>query len=72
MSTAARKARKRSGEKFSKAPKTATPPMERGYVTQPVPGAPGTKFVSSFNGYSRSAKKIKRFMEHRTVEEASA
>jgi hypothetical protein len=37
MSTAARKARKRAGIPFTKAPKIPTPVEQRAFVTQPVP-----------------------------------
>lgn len=64
MATAARKARKRNGEKFVKAPKTPTPAFERFYVTESVPGAPGTRYAGV--PQRRSAKKIQRFLEGRT------
>lgn len=65
MSTAARKARKRSGEKAPlKAPKIPTPPHERSYVTRPVQGPAGTKFQNYQQ--PRSAKKVEKFLKQFT------
>ena len=70
MSNAARKARKRSGEKAPvKAAKVPTPPHERSYVTQPVPGPAGTKFQNYTQ--PRSAKKIGKFLKRFNTVEVS-
>lgn len=61
MSTAARKARKRAGIKFEKAPKVATPPQQRSYVLFPVPGADSTKFGGSWR--TRSSKKVQQYLD---------
>lgn len=65
MSTAARKARKRSGEKAPlKKEKVPTPPAERSYVTGSVPGPGGTKFANYRK--PRSEKAVKRFLDRFT------
>ena len=64
MSTAARKARKRAGIKFEKAQKVGTPPHERSYVTQPVPGPAGTKFQNYTQ--PRSQSKVLKFLAKHT------
>lgn len=55
MSTTARKARKRAGIKFTKAPKVGTPLVERAWFAGFVPGAVSTRFDGSWRG--RSEKK---------------
>lgn len=65
MSTAARKVRKREGIKFEHEPKIPTPVMQRSYVRAAVQGAPSTKHQGSLR--ERSAKKIARFIEGRTL-----
>lgn len=70
MATAARKARKRAGIPFTKAQKTPTPPFERSYVTEAVPGAPTTKYQGEY--VRRSDKKVKRFLERFTPAEAAS
>jgi hypothetical protein len=64
MATAARKARKRAGIKFEKAPKTPTPPHLRSFVTQPVMGAEGTRYAGK--RMARSPKKVQAFLEKYT------
>lgn len=65
MSNAARKARKKAGIKAPvKAPKIGTPPEERAYLTQPVPGPGGTMHENYTK--PRSAKKAARFLERFT------
>lgn len=65
MSTAARKARKRAGIKFSKPAKVGTPITERVAYYGLVPGAPGTKFAGSTRG--RSEKKREKMRKLRLV-----
>lgn len=65
MATAARKARKRAGIKFEKAPKEGTPFNLRQSYSGPVPGAPGTKYEGTFQ--PRSAKKRKKIRDARLV-----
>jgi hypothetical protein len=61
MSNTARKARKRAGIKFEKAAKVGTPVKERAWFALPI-------FDLKSGGFrNRSAKKIKRALEHRTV-----
>ncbi|TFC59463.1 MULTISPECIES: hypothetical protein [unclassified Cryobacterium] len=61
MSNTARKARKRAGIKFEKAAKVGTPVMERAWF------ALANFDAKTFEFRPRSAKKIKRALEHRTV-----
>lgn len=61
MSTADRKARKRAGIPFVKAQKVGTPPEERSYVNQPVPGPAGTKFQNYTQ--PRSTAKVMAFLD---------
>lgn len=61
MANAARKARKRAGIKFEKAPKVGTPAPFRSYVRNSVPGAPGTKYEGTYR--RRSPEKVLRFLE---------
>lgn len=63
MSTAARKARKRAGIKFEKAPKVGTPIQERAWFSALVWGAPGTRFEAKQR--RRSAAKRQRALEAR-------
>jgi hypothetical protein len=67
MSTTARKARKRAGIKLVKTPKVPTPPEERSYVTQPVPGAASTKYDGS--AQPRSAANVKKFLARFTPQD---
>lgn len=60
MSTAARKARKRAGIPFTKAPKVGTPLEERSFVTAPVfrrYGDDGLQY-----GTARSPQRVERFL----------
>lgn len=69
MSNAARKARKRSGEKAPVKPaKVPTPPHERSYVTQHVQGPAGTKFQNYTQ--PRSEKKVEKFLKQFSTAEA--
>ena len=63
MATAARKARKRAGIKFEKAPKVGTPIWERLSFYGNVPGAPSTKNAGSYQARSRK-KQIKMLEAH--------
>ncbi|QCG77540.1 hypothetical protein SEA_DIZZYRUDY_43 [Microbacterium phage DizzyRudy] len=65
MATAARKARKRAGIKFEKAPKVPTPVMQRSYISEPVQGPYGTK--NAGRRQMRSEKKVDRYLEGRTL-----
>lgn len=65
MATAARKARKRAGIKFEKAPKVPTPVMQRSFITEPVFGPYSTK--NAGRRQARSQKKIDRYLEGRTL-----
>lgn len=67
MGNTARKQRKRDGIKFTKAPKVPTPPSERSYVTQPVPGPAGTHLQNA--AQPRSKKSIERFLSRFTPTE---
>lgn len=67
MSTAARKARKRAGIKFTKAPKVGTPVAERAFVTMPVVRRQGDAVPAGQTGVfgvlaSRSPQRIARFI----------
>lgn len=55
MSTAVKKARRKSGIKFIHPTKTPTPLTERAWWNALVPGAPGTRHAGQF--VPRSAKK---------------
>jgi hypothetical protein len=61
MATAARKARKRSGIPFFKAPKVGTPIWERAAYWAPVQGAPSTKHQGTT--VPRSRKKQAKMLE---------
>lgn len=61
MANAARKARKRAGIRFSKAPKVGTPIWERAAYWAPVQGAPSTKHQGTM--VSRSRKKQAKMLE---------
>lgn len=67
MSTAARKARKRAGIKLVKTPKVGTPPEERSFVTQPVPGAASTKWDGS--AVPRSTKAVEKYLSRFTPQD---
>ena len=67
MSTAARKARKRNGIPFVRERKIPTPPEERSFVTQPVPGADGTKYAAS--SQPRSRKSVQKFLSKFTPQD---
>jgi len=69
MSTTARKARKRDGIPFIHPTKTPTPPEQRSFVTQPVPGADSTKHAGSVMG--RSKKKIEQYLSRFTPTEGN-
>lgn len=61
MSNTARKARKKAGIKFEKAAKVGTPILQRAWFALPIFDAKAADFRP------RSAKKVKRALEHRTV-----
>lgn len=63
MSTAARKARKRRGERFTKGLKVPTPFEERSAVAGLVPGPGGTPRESRLQ--PRSDRKVRRLYEAR-------
>jgi hypothetical protein len=63
MANAARKARKRAGIKFEKAPKVGTPIWERFSFYGAVPGAPSTKFAGTHQPRSRK-KQVKLLEAH--------
>lgn len=68
MSTTARKARKRAGIPFTKAPKTPTPLNDRAFVTEPVLRTRGDLPPAGFSLNSaigltfRSPKRIAAFL----------
>lgn len=64
MATAARKARKRAGIPFTKAPKVPTPVFERSFITEPVQGPYGTR--NAGRRQMRSQKKIDRYLDGRS------
>lgn len=64
MSTAARKARKRAGIKFTKTPKVGTPFLERSWVTALVMHPVSKRYPLGMA--PRSAKKIARALKART------
>lgn len=66
MSTTARKARKRAGEKFTRTPKIGTPLLDRAWFAGLVWGPKGTKNESLLG--PRSAKKIKAALAARGFE----
>lgn len=66
MSTAARKYRKREGEKFTKEPKVGTPVEQRSWFTAVFPGLSGTKHAG--RPMPRSAKKRAKALRDRGIE----
>lgn len=64
MSNAARKARKRAGEKFVAVAKVGTPLTERAWWNAVRPGVPGTRSASKMVG--RSVKKQQRALAARS------